>query len=180
MKKENIDNIKAIFDKCGNDARNFKLISENGFFGCAENDSTKTIFTDELVYFVRTSENTMRSTNIDGKNVNFPMSIMASEYDTFKEVSIEVTFDGLMIFLKELGLDTDSEWVEFVKKIRSLGFTEALGFNIKVDEDGKTHQLNLDNNSVSNDKMIPYLVPGLNTKVNGIKTDTDTEDTDTN
>ena len=158
MDKANIDKIKSIVDKCGKEnASYFNLISENGFMSFVDNDSTKTVFTDDLVYFVRTGENTMRPRNINDKNIVFPMTVTAMEYDTFKQAKVQVTFEGLNIFLKELGLDQDEEWKEYIKNCRALGNTEALGFNIGTDG----VQLNLDGKDTSNDNIIPYIKPGI-------------------
>ena len=150
------DKIKSIVEKCGKEnASYFNLISENGFMSFVDNDSTKAVFTDDLVYFVRTGENTIRTRKVGEKITNFPMTVTAMEYDTFKQAKVQVTFEGLNIFLKELGLAEDKEWKEFVTKCRKLGNTEAIGFNIGTD--GK--QIDLDGKDVS--MSIPYLKPGL-------------------
>ena len=156
MEKACIDKIKSIVEKCGKEnASYFNLISENGFMSFVDNDSTKAVFTDDLVYFVRTGENTIRTRKVGEKITNFPMTVTAMEYDTFKQAKVQVTFEGLNIFLKELGLAEDKEWKEFVTKCRKLGNTEAIGFNIGTD--GK--QIDLDGKDVS--MSIPYLKPGL-------------------
>ena len=161
MEKSNLDKVKQIVDRCGKEnAAYLNLVNENGFMCNVESDSTKTIFTDEMVYFVRTGENSLRPKNINGKNVVFPMTVTAMEYDSIKHAKVHLTFEGLNTFLKEFGLDQDEEWKEFIKKCRALGNTEALGFNLGTDGKQLT-QLTLDGNDTSKDNIIPHIKPGI-------------------
>ena len=159
MEKENVLKFKDIIDKCGDDASYFNLISENGFMSFADTDSTKSVFANEFVYFFRTSDNT----STKGAE-NFPVAITAMEYDTFKQLKAQFTFDGFLTFLKEIGEDPNSdEWKEFIKKTRIAAISDAKGFrvNTTLDENGNTvvEHVDLDGNKIT--KTVPFLEPGI-------------------
>ena len=159
MEKSNVIKFKDIIDKCGKEASFFNLISENGFMSFAETDSTKSVFADDVVYFFRTSDNT----STKGAE-NFPIDITAMEYDTFKQLKAQFTFDGFLTFLKELGEDPNSdEWKEYIQKTRIAAISDAKGFrvNTTVDENGNAivEHVDLDGNKI--EKVVPFLEPGL-------------------
>ena len=162
MEKSNVIKFKDIVDKCGKEASFFNLISENGFMSFAETDSTKSVFADDVVYFFRTSDNT----STKGAE-NFPIDITAMEYDTFKQLKAQFTFDGFLTFLKELGVDTTSdEWKEYIKQTKIAAISDAKGFRIDstVDENGNmtVKHVDLDGNEIKN--TVPFLSPGLQDK----------------
>ena len=162
MEKACVDKFRDLVAKCGDDASYFNLISENGFMSFAENDSTKSIFTDDLVYFFRTNNNT------SGKaKENFPMSVTAMQYDTFKQLKVQLSYNGFITFLKELGVDTTSdEWKEHIKQTKIAAISDAKGFRIDstVDENGNmtVKHVDLDGNEIKN--TVPFLSPGLQDK----------------
>ena len=162
MEKACVDKFRDLVAKCGDDASYFNLISENGFMSFAENDSTKSIFTDDLVYFFRTNNNT------SGKaKENFPMSVTAMQYDTFKQLKVQLSYNGFITFLKELGVDTTSdEWKEYIKQTKIAAISDAKGFRIDstVDENGNmtVKHVDLDGNEIKN--TVPFLSPGLQDK----------------
>ena len=162
MEKACVDKFRDLVAKCGEDASYFNLISENGFMSFAENDSTKSIFTDDLVYFFRTNNNT------SGKaKENFPMSVTAMQYDTFKQLKVQLSYNGFITFLKELGVDTTSdEWKEYIKQTKIAAISDAKGFRINstVDEDGNmtVKHVDLDGNEIKH--TVPFLSPGLQDK----------------
>lgn len=159
MEKAHVDKMREIIDKCGKEnAAYFNLISENGFMSFADNDSTKSIFTDEVVYFFRTADNNTLKTD-------FPMSVTAMEYDTFKQLKVQLTYEGFLIFLQELGASpSDDEWKEFIKnnKIREIGNATGFRVDVSVDNTGKTTVTKLDlNGNPEKEHTIPYIIPGV-------------------
>ena len=86
------------------------------------------------------------------------------EYDTFKQLKAQFTFDGFLTFLKEIGEDPNSdEWKEFIKKTRIAALSDAKGFrvNTTLDENGNTvvEHVDLDGNKIT--KTVPFLEPGI-------------------
>ena len=159
MEKAHVDKMREIIDKCGKEnACYFNLISENGFMSFADNDSTKSIFTDEVVYFFRTADNNSLKTD-------FPMTVTAMEYDTFKQLKVQLTYDGFVTFLTELGASpADDEWKEFIKqnKIREISNAKGFRVDVSVDDTGKTTvtKLDLDGKPIK-EQTIPYIIPGI-------------------
>ena len=162
MEKAHVDKMREIIDKCGKEnAAYFNLISENGFMSFADNDSTKSVFTDEVVYFFRTSDNNTLKTDL-------PMSVTVMEYDTFKQLKVQLTYEGFLVFLKEIGEDPSSDiWKEFIKqnKIREISNAKGFRVDVSVGEDGETtvQKLDLDGNPITK-QTIPYIIPGIKEK----------------
>lgn len=159
MEKANVDKFRNIVDACGDNASYFNLISENGFMSFSETDSTKTIFADDLVYFFRTNNNTSTK-----GSENFPMSVTAMEYDTFKQLKVQLTFEGFLTFLDKLGADKNSdEWKEYIKQTKIAAISDAKGFrlNSTLDDNGNltVEHIDLDGNKI--EKSVPFLSPGL-------------------
>ena len=160
MEKANVDKFRDIVNKCGSDNTSFiNLISENGFMSFSETDSVKSVFTDDLVYFFRTSNNTSTK-----GSENFPIELTAMEYDTFKQLNVQLTFEGFLTFLKELGEDSSSdEWNEYIKRTKIAAISDAKGFRVDttLNEDGSVtvENLDLDGNKIT--KTVPFLSPGL-------------------
>ena len=108
---------------------------------------------------------TKNSDNTSTKGAeNFPIDITAMEYDTFKQLKAQFTFDGFLTFLKELGEDPNSdEWKEYMQKTRIAAISDAKGFrvNTTVDENGNAivEHVDLDGNKI--EKVVPFLEPGL-------------------
>ena len=162
MEKACVDKFRDIVKKCGENATYFNLISENGFMSFAENESTKSVFTDDLVYFFRTNNNTSTKAKAE-----FPIELTAMEYDTFKQLNIQLTFEGFMTFLDEIGADkTSDEWKNYIKQTKIAALSDAKGFRIdsSIDENGNmtVKHVDLDGNEIKH--TVPFLSPGLQDK----------------
>ena len=161
MEKAHVDKMREIIDKCGENASYFNLISENGFMSFTDNDSTKAIFTDEVIYFFRTADN-------NSLKSEFPMTVTAMEYDTFKQAKVQLTYEGFVTFLQELGASpSDDEWKEFIKqnKIREISNAKGFRVDVTVDDNGTTtvQKLDLDGKPITT-QTIPYIIPGIQEK----------------